>query len=63
MVPSKTWVKLADQKTQVKTTHAIRGILSFKADEDLTYEGEVEAIVWDMPGIDFILGLPDIVKS
>ena len=36
--------------------------MSFEVDEDHTYEAEVEAIVWDMPGIDFILVLLDIVK-
>ena len=63
MVPSETWVMLADQRTQIKTIHAIKEILSFEVDADLTYEAEEEAIVWDMPGIDFILGLPDIVRS
>ena len=63
MVPSETWVKLSDQKTQIKTTRAMRGILSFEVDADLTYEAEVEAIVWEMPGIDFILGLSDVVRS
>ena len=27
------------------------------------YTGEVEAIVWDMPGMDFIVGLPDIDRN
>ena len=27
------------------------------------YHGQVEAIVWTMPGMEFIVGLPDIAKN
>ena len=41
-----------------------RGTLSFVADDGSTeYSGQVEAIVWNMPGMDFILGLPDITRN
>ena len=42
----------------------MRGVLSFVADDGQTeYKGIVEAIVWEMPGMEFILGLPDIAKN
>ena len=61
--PYEAWVKLADQKTVVKTKEVVKGMLSFVDDDGKEYSGEVEAIVWEMKGLDFILGLPDIVKS
>ena len=42
----------------------MRGVLSFVADDGRTeYKGIVEAIVWEMPGMQFILGLRDIAKN
>jgi len=39
-------------------------VLSFVGDDGVTeYTGEVEAIVWTMPGMEFIVGLPDIAKN
>ena len=55
---------LADQTTRVETKEVVRGVLSFVADDGVTeYEGPVTAIVWNMPGLDFIVGLPDIAKN
>ena len=55
---------LADQRTRVETKEVVRGVLSFMSDDGKTeYTGEVEAIVWDMPGMDFIVGLPDIARN
>ena len=61
--PYEAWVKLADQKTVIKTKEVVKGVLSFVSDGGTDFSGEVEAIVWDMKGLDFILGLPDIVKN
>ena len=61
--PYDAWVKLADQKTVIKTKEIIKGTLSFVSDGGNDFSGEVEAIVWTMKGLDFILGLPDIVKN
>ena len=61
--PYDAWVKLADQKTVIKTKEIIKGTLSFVSDGGNDFSGEVEAIVWSMKGLDFILGLPDIVKN
>ena len=61
--PYETTVKLADQKTLVKTSEAVTGELSFVSDGGREHSGTVEAIVWQMRGLEFILGLPDIVKN
>ena len=61
--PFEAQVRLADQKTVVKTTEIVRGVLSFMSDEGKEFKGEVDAIVWNMKGLDFILGLPDIVRN
>ena len=61
--PFETFVKLADQSTIVKTKEIVRGILSFVSDGGTAFWGEVDAIVWKMKGLDFILGLPDIVRN
>jgi len=56
--------RLADQKTSVETKEMVRDWLSFVADDGVTeYAGQVEAIVWVMPGMDFIVGLPDIASN
>ena len=41
----------------------MRGVLSLVSDGGEPYTGEVDAIVWKMQGLDFILGLPDIVRN
>jgi hypothetical protein len=61
--PYEAWVRLADQKTVIKTREIVRGVLSFVSDGGTDFSGEVDAIVWDMRGLDFILGLPDIVRN
>ena len=61
--PFEAQVRLADQKTVVRTTEIIRGVLSFMSDDGKEFKGEVDAIVWNMKGLDFILGLPDIVRN
>jgi len=52
-----------DSGAVVKTTEIVRGVLSFMSDEGKEFKGEVDAIVWSMNGLDFILGLPDIVRN
>jgi len=37
-------------------------LLFVSDDGKIEYQGEVEAIVCNMPGMDFILGLPDITR-
>jgi len=56
---------LADQKTTVETNEMVRGWLTFVADDGITekYAGQVDVIFWVMPGMYFIVGLPDIVSN
>jgi len=62
--PHRAVACLADQATRIETKEVVRGTLSFVADDGSTeYSGQVEAIVWNMPGMDFILGLPDITRN
>ena len=62
--PHRAVACMADQATKIETKEVVRGILSFVADDGSTeYSGQVEAIVWNMPGMDFILGLPDITRN
>ena len=64
ILPHRAVARLADQRTKIETSEIIRGELSFVADDGEThYTGYVEAIVWTMPGMDFIVGLPDIAKN
>ena len=56
-------VRLADQKTVVHTTEMVTGVLSFMGDDGVQHEGMVDAIVFNMKGLDFIVGLPDIVRN
>jgi hypothetical protein len=62
IIPFDSTVRLADQQTQINTSAKVRGSLSFVGSDSRCYEGSVEAVVWSCPGIDFILGLPDIVN-
>jgi len=62
--PHRAVACLADQATRIETNEVIRGVLSFVGDDGITeYSGEVEAIVWTMPGMEFIVGLPDIARN
>ena len=62
--PYKAVASLADQTTRVETKEAIKGTLSFVGKDGVTeYQGLVQAIVWSMPGMEFILGLPDIARN
>ena len=62
--PHRAVACLADQATRIETNEVIRGLLTFVGDDGITeYTGEVEAIVWTMPGMEFIVGLPDIAKN
>ena len=61
--PLNTVVKMADQQTKVKTSEKITGRITFVDDKGIDKSGIVEAIVWKMPNLDFILGLPDVLKN
>ena len=64
IIPYRSVARLADQVTKIETTEMVRGHLTFVSDNgEKEYTGLVEAIVWEMPGMDFIVGLPDIVRN
>ena len=50
--PFEVQVRLADQKTVVRTTEIIRGVLSFMSDDGKEFKDEVDAIVWNMKGLE-----------
>ena len=61
--PLNTVVKMADQQTKIKTSEKITGRITFVDDKGIDKSGIVEAIVWKMPNLDFILGLPDVLRN
>ena len=61
ILPYNSTVRLADQWTTVRTTEMVRGKLSFVFDNGVEISGDIDAVVWEMPQMDFILGLPDIL--
>eukprot|EP01042_Synura_sphagnicola_P036304 gene36304-biopygen1517 len=64
IIPYRSVARLADQVTKIETTEMVRGHLTFVSDNrEKEYTGLVEAIVWEMPVMDFIVGLPDIFRN
>jgi len=62
--PHRAVACLADQVTKKETNEIVRVTLSFVTDDGSTeYNGQVKAILSNMPGMDFILGLPDITRN
>ena len=62
ITPFSSTVRLADQVTTVRTTEKVRGELGFVYDDGKEVSAEVDAVVWEMKSMDFILGLPDILE-
>ena len=60
--PFASTVRLADQLTTVRTTEKVRGQLGFVFDSGEEVSAEIDAVVWDMKSMEFILGLPDILE-
>ena len=63
IVPFESTVRLADQVTTVRTTEIVRGNLSFVYDDGNEISAKVDAVVWEMSTMEFILGLPDILRN
>ena len=49
--------------TTVRTTEIVRGNLSFVYDDGNEISAKVDAVVWEMSTMEFILGLPDILRN
>ena len=60
--PFASTVRLANQVTTVHTTEKVRGQLSFVFDSGEEVSAEIDAVVWDIKSMEFILGLPDILE-
>ena len=60
--PHQSVVRMADQLTRKNTSEMVTGVLSFVDDRGREVKAVIEAIVWEMPKMDFILGLPDILR-
>jgi hypothetical protein len=56
-------VRLADQTTVVKITERIKLPVGFKGEHGWKAKASVEMTVMPMPGLDMIIGLPDIIDS
>ena len=56
-------VRLADQVSRKNTSELVIGTIGFIDDNGREFRAVVEAIVWEMPKMDFILGLPDILRN
>ena len=61
--PLVSMVKMADQMTKVRTTEKLTGRISFLNNDKEEKSAMIEAIVWVMPELDFILGLPDVLRN
>ena len=59
--PYNSTVSLADQMTKISTEEIVRGVLTFDDGLGGKISGELDAVVWPMRSIDFILGLPDLL--
>ena len=62
IAPYDSTVAMADSTTKVRTSECVRGKLTFLDDKGSLHSADVEAVVWKMRNIDFILGLPDILR-
>ena len=56
-------VRLANQVTRKNTSELVTGTIGFVDDSGRETRAVVEAIVWEMPKMGFILGLPDMLRN
>jgi len=54
-------VRLGDNKTEVNVTERVKIDVVLRAPDQNPVTATVDFCVWDMPGMDMILGLPDIL--
>ena len=60
IVLAKSVVRLADQRTTLESSEELRGIVVINGHNGNTYSAALDLVVWSMPGMDMIIGLPDI---
>ena len=55
-------VRLADQQTTKESKEELEAEIEVNTDNNNTQAAKLNMVVWSMPGIDLIIGLPDIVQ-
>ena len=63
IVKHKGLVRLGDNQTTKEVNERITLRMEFQGDNQIQHAADVTAWVFDMPGLDAIIGLPDIVES
>ena len=62
IVLARSVVRLADQRTTLESTEELKGQVVIPGVNGVTYTAELNMVIWSMPGLDMIIGLPDIVS-
>ena len=62
LVPIESLVRLADQRTVLGSKEELKAQLIIFGKEGEEFTAELELVVWSMPGMDVIIGLPDITN-
>ena len=62
LVAVKSVVRLADQKTTKESKEELEAEIEVNADNNNVQTARLNMVVWSMPGMDLIIGLPDIVQ-
>ena len=60
LVPVESLVRLADQKTVLGSKEELKAYVTIPGEGDREFTAELDLVVWSMPGMDMIVGLPDI---
>ena len=62
LVPVESLVRLADQKTVLGSKEELRARVTVFGSDGEEFTAMLDMVVWSMPGMDLIIGLPDITS-
>ncbi|OXE36858.1 MAG: hypothetical protein CGW95_05120, partial [Phenylobacterium zucineum] len=62
IVPVESLVRLADQKTILTSKEELQATVIVPGDDGEVFTAQLDMVVWSMPGLDLIIGLPDITN-
>jgi len=62
LIPNESLVRLADQRTVIGSKEELKAQLTIYGNSGEQFTAELELVVWSMPGMDMIIGLPDITN-
>ena len=62
LVSAKTVVRLADQKTTKESKEELEADVEVMSGDGSKQQAKLNMVVWNMPGLDLIVGLPDITR-